>query len=597
MDYTFGNVNVEGLHFNIADNFPIIGYNNINTTESRNLGIAFQRYQSSNDSGIGEIVTDNYVFFDSIPNQSTCNITQIKFSNLTSSIDNYYTGWWIKIASGNNMNQVRKIISYNGAQRVAQIDTTWTNQNPIIGNTVYFYNSHFTSFYYNDSVKSYELVYNTRDLITKELTSYDYTDLHLKHLTLSDTTPSLNASTGSIYTLGGISISNTNDSTSCSQGGSFISLGGASIGKKLYVGDNICLGKISFDPSESLHINQTNSTFRLENDTFSYLDFVNRASQNRFGIFSDSVNNQFSLTSSISGTTPKNSKCALTISSNGYVGVNTTTNINSPLTIQSNSLISTNTDTGYIGLIASDTNINDSSSSARVLVYGNEAIGSSGNVFISSGTPGSIALCTNNDIQRLAIDKTGTVTISNTSITRSKTSGALIVSGGIGICSTQNSSSFSSGGALTVAGGASISKDIFVGGNLYISGNLNASGSVTSPDITFSNEINCTLTGYDNNNLLTISQEAIFSFAVWVTPNSASENCQIEFTLPGRDNVFERRTELMTSCIGYTDDDNIIPLFNILSIGVKGDNKGLLKFQSVSTGIHYFTLICRYTMS
>ena len=111
------------------------------------------------------------------------------------------------------------------------------------------------------------------------------------------------------------------------------------------------------------------------------------------------------------------------------------------------------------------------------------------------------------------------------------------------------------------------------------------------------NESNCAVTGYDNNKLLSIGQEAVLSFAVFVTPTSASENCQFEFQLPNRDNGFASRTEFVATCTGYTDDEDLVPLFNILCVGVIDEARGLIKFQSASTGLHYFTVICRYTMT
>ena len=219
------------------------------------------------------------------------------------------------------------------------------------------------------------------------------------------------------------------------------------------------------------------------------------------------------------------------------------------------------------------------------------------NVVVSTATSGSVKICTNNDTERMRIDQSGVIGIYTTHTTKSRTSGALVVTGGVGVSCTENASSFSSGGALTVGGGATVMKDFFVGGNLYITGNLNATGSATVPTMTFINEVNCTLTGYDNNKLLTMSQEAIFSVAIYITPSAASENCQIEFTAPNRTNGFEDRSQFIATCTAYTDDDELIPVFNAICVGVKGENRGVIKFQSVSTGIHYFDIICRYTMA
>jgi hypothetical protein len=599
LPYTFGDVKVEGLNFEVADNFPVVGYNNANVNESRNLGLAFQRYQSSNDSGTGELVTDEYVFFDSIPNQTSASSNQIKFSNLLNSTDNYYNGWWIKIVSGSNSNQVRQIVSYNGAQRVATLNSAWTTQNPANGDTVYFYNSQYVSFYYNNTSKRFEMVYNTRDKTTKAVTSYDYVDLKVNHIDLSDTTASFTSSVGSLSTPGGINISNTTDASSCTSGGTLTTLGGVGIRKRLHVGDNIAVGSDGFTPVESIHVKQATATVRLESDNngISYIDFVETGTSKRFGILSDTLNDQFCLTLTSSGISPPSATKFLTANAIGNIGIKTSSGISSPLTLLAGSFISSDTNNSYIGLVGGSTNTNNASNGGRVVVYGDNAIGSIGNVVISTATSGSVKIYTNNDTERMCIDQSGIVSVFSTHTTKSRTSGALIVSGGVGISCTENSSNFSSGGALTVGGGGVVMKDLFVGGNLFITGSLNAAGSTTVPTITFTNQVNCTLTGYDNNQLLTMSQEAIFSIAIYVTPTAESENCQIEFTAPNRTNGFEDRSQFIATCTAYTDDDDLIPVFNAICVGVKGENRGVIKFQSVSTGIHYFNIICRYTMA
>ena len=234
--------------------------------------------------------------------------------------------------------------------------------------------------------------------------------------------------------------------------------------------------------------------------------------------------------------------------------------------------------------------------SSKLVLYGNNASGSNGNINIASGTSGSIEFYTNLDTKRLKINANGVVDILTTIPSNSSTQGTLIVAGGIGISNSINASSYTSGGAFTVAGGASIEKDCFVGGDIYINGKINSSGSSTSPTINFSNNVNCTLTSYSNNRLITISQEAMLSFGVWITPNSASQNCQIEFSLPNRSTIFDKRIDLVASVFGYTDDDNLVSLFNVLCVAVKNQTRGLLKFQSASTAVHYFSIICRYTI-
>lgn len=584
--------------FSSSDNFPIFGRNNTETVSSRNLGIAFERYQSSNDSGTGEIVTDSYVFFDSIPNQITANSSQIKFSNLTNSANNYYNGWWIKVASGSNTGQVRQIVSYNGAQRVASIDSPWTGGNPSNGDTIYFYNAHCVSFYYDNSLKKFNLVYNTRDNSTKEITSYDYVDMNLKGLTLSSTNASTNASNGSIYTMGGISIQNTENAVNCSNGGTITSLGGASIGKSLYVGNSIGVGENNFSANESLHIKQQKSAIRLESDynSISYIDFVKGGTGNRFGILSDLVNDQFSLTYTELNITPEFSKKVLTITTDGYIGINTSSNIASPLTIASNTLLSTDVKSGYLGLIAANTNSINSNESSKIVVFGNDATGSVGNVLISSSNSGSIIFCTELGDRKMDIDNKGIFTMTSTKGSSNSSTGSLIVGGGISIKCSQNSLNHTNGGALTVAGGGSIEKDLYIGGDIYVDGFINVASSVITPTLTFSNAQNCTFNAYYNSKLLPVVQEALLSFSFTVTPTLSGVNCYIEFDVPNKTNVFDRRTEIMGTVSGYTDDTNIIPVFNTALFGVKDETRAFVTFQSVSTSIHYFTVLARYTM-
>jgi hypothetical protein len=593
LDYNFGSVYANGPDFKITDNFPIVGKNTETTGSSRNIGLAFQRYQSSNDSGLGELANDPYVFFDSLPNQSTSNSTQVKFSNLANSTDDYYIGWWIKIASGPNVGQVRKIVSYNGSQRVAEIDTQWTSQNPSIGDIVYFYNAQYVSFYYDYSYRNFKLVSNTLNQNTKDITSYDYVGLDTKTVTLYDTTPCTNASTGALVSFGGISISNTSDAVNCSNGGTFTTLGGGSVGKNLYVGEQISIGQSDWTPRGSLHIKQTDSIVVLENTAGanSYIDFTTTGINNRFGILSK--DDTLSLTYSTANQTPENSNRSLTITSSGYIGINTTSNISSPVTLLSNNLISSDSKTGYIGLVSSNTN-NISTTDPKVILYGDNTTGSGGHTIVSSGTGGSITIM-NGHIPALVVNNLGRVTVHSTAVANNSTSGSFVLSGGMGICSTTNSSNVSNGGALTIGGGASILKDTYIGGDLHVSGQIYSEGSVLSPTLTFSNEVACTLAGYENSKLIIISHEAILSFCFWVTASVASENCSIEFSIPERITNFTNRRDLIISCSGYTDDDNVIPLFNVIGAAVKSSTRGFIKFQSVSTGIHYFTVTCRYS--
>jgi hypothetical protein len=597
LDYAFGNVTVEGSSLRVVDNMPIVGYN---STSSKDLGFIFERYQSANNSGTGEVVTDTPILTDILPSQSTVTSTQIKLSNSASSIDDYYLGWWIKVGTGLSANQVRKIVGYNGAQRVAELETAWTTQNPTSGDTVYLYNSQYVSFYYDNVDKKFKTVYMYLNELNQTIVEYDYVDLSIKRLDVYDTRSSTNVSSGSMVVRGGVGIMNTVDSSSYTEGGALSIAGGASIGKGLYVGTNIGVGTNNFTIAEGLHINKNIAGVRLENTTgsYSYVDFVENGSNNRFGILKDS--NQLSLTYSTNNSNPYNSTRGITMTNSGRIGINTTSNINSPLTLRSNNYISNDLNTGYIGIIGGSSNSNDATVASRINVYGNNHVTTPGDININGGnasgvTTGNIKLSTGNDIERMRITKSGNVYIYSTEHSKSSTTGALIVSGGITIRNTENSSDVSSGGALTVQGGVSINKDMFIGGNVYVTGSIIAGGSTSVPIVSFSNTDNCSVLSTTNLKLIKTSNEALLSFNVKIVPITSSSNCQVEFSIPERTNAFVDRGELIVTSSGYTDDTNVISLFNLISVGIIGTTKGLIKFQSVSTATHYINIICRYT--
>jgi hypothetical protein len=202
------------------------------------------------------------------------------------------------------------------------------------------------------------------------------------------------------------------------------------------------------------------------------------------------------------------------------IGFNTTTNINSILTLNKNNFIGINTSSGsndgYLGL-AGSSSLNTSGS--RIILYGNEVDGKL-NLYSGNTSNGTINLFTGDDKMRFQILNNGTaqflpdgvtsrLIINNTSSTftndvilssgmnvsgnvtingsltlttssignlnfnssnpsTSYSSGAVVLTGGMGISNTVNSSSVTAGGGLSIAGGAAIGKDVYVGGKLNI---------------------------------------------------------------------------------------------------------------------------------
>ena len=102
-------------------------------------------------------------------------------------------------------------------------------------------------------------------------------------------------------------------------------------------------------------------------------------------------------------------------------------------------------------IITSSTQSHNASSGCLRLEGG---IGIKGNLYVD----GTISL--NN--------ATGNINFDSTQVSTSYTTGAIFLSGGLGISTTVNSSSQSAGGALSIAGGAAIGKDAYIGGKLIV---------------------------------------------------------------------------------------------------------------------------------
>ena len=264
-----------------------------------------------------------------------------------------------------------------------------------------------------------------------------------------------------------------------------------------------------------------------------------------------------------------------------------TTAPNATLTLAGNTLITNDTNTGHIGLLGSQAG--GQGGSVIVQADGGVTLESKGSVPVimrTGSTPET----------RMAISSTGQVTITNTTLSTNASTGALIMNGGVGITSSTNATNTSNGGALTVAGGAAIAKDLHVGGQLFVSGALDLSTAVASPVINTSNTSGCSIVSVNNVKTITSGEEVLLSFWVEVIPNVSSQLCEFQFDLPQRILPFLQRGELMAACSGWTNHTDLHPVFNVVCVGQPNTTRGIVKFQSVSTAPHYFSIIGRYSL-
>jgi hypothetical protein len=232
----------------VNDNIMVL---NSGPTGTHDSGILIGRYQTSNNSGSGDVVTDNPYIIDVLASQSGISSPSntIKLSYLTSNSDNYYNNWWIKVETGFSTNQCRQIISYDGTTHVATLDSSWTTQNPANGDTVYLYNKPFVGIIYNEILNVFEFGSTTQDPGKTNVSFTDTIGISFNSGVCNNTTPSTNVSSGALLLSGGLSINCTTDASSNTNGGCLTIAGGASIRKSLYVGNSLNVNNVNITPN------------------------------------------------------------------------------------------------------------------------------------------------------------------------------------------------------------------------------------------------------------------------------------------------------------------------------------------------------------
>ena len=235
---------IESTNTVIKDNVLVL---NSGPSGSSDAGFVIQRYQDDNDTGLGDVIEDVEPALFTLPDQSGISNIQIKLSISASALNDYYNGNWIKIVSGFSSNQVRKITSYNGTTKIATISSKWSSQNPSIGDSVSIYNKPYIGLIFNETSNIFEFG-STANNPTQNVSFTDYLPISFSKAISVSTQPSINSTTASFLLSGGISISNETDATSITSGGTFTTLGGGSIAKKLIVGTKLYVNGADMTP-------------------------------------------------------------------------------------------------------------------------------------------------------------------------------------------------------------------------------------------------------------------------------------------------------------------------------------------------------------
>ena len=500
-------------------------------THNQDAGIAIQRYQVDNDIDIGDIITDTPTDNILVGSVVGINNLQIRFGTGASIIDDFYNGWWMKLTSGSGSGQTRQIIGYNGAQKVATFRTALTTLPAELDNISLFSRSMY-GIYYNETSGTLDFSFIPN---ISEIPVETQGNIRLR----AGQFTALNASGESVISYGDVKVYSTS--------GSSLIVDGSASARDVKVGDTV-------------FINGTNGSNILIGGSMPSLVFSNTTANFILGM---------------SGETLQISDNSTNISLfDGCVSINTTQTSNNTVLLSSSASVACE---GTDNLLR----LGDINASTGLDLYGDESTVNSAIVLRSSG--GSLSL-----------NKNGIFDITN-SVYSSATSASVLCSGGITILNTTNSVNVSNGGALTVNGGTSILKDVYIGGSLYVSNDI-TSNNVIKPNLTSSGATNCSVLTFDNTTLLKFGDERVLSFNISVAPTAGSALCEFTFSISDIVDNFTSRKNIVVFCSGY-EDVNLIPLFNVLCVADVGTKDCLVKFQSVNTSSHELNVIARYNIN
>lgn len=520
--YIGGNLTVLGTQTQIVSQTIKVGDNlivlNASPISGRDAGILFERYQTENDSNIGDIISDAPFLIGTVTSSTADTVT---LDNTAETIDNYYNNFFIKIN-----NQVRKINSYTGTLKTAHLNTSFTTI-PNNGDTFTLYNKVYASQYYKEDTNNFVFSYTEVDPGSSNVKRGDLIGLETGYISIFDTKDTVSSS-NSI--------------------GSFVTLGGASIAKSMYVGNTIYSNSIN--TTNGSFLNVTTSNILSTNSTITNSIITN-------SIITNTTTSNLRINDWIinisSGNLIFNHKDLydiLNISSSGNVSIsnrlianniNTTTNItvggniigNGNMNLNGNVYLQSTIHTiGNVYTNGQNVGINVISPSYHLDVAGNAHV--SGNLFIDGVITSS------------ALDSTSFAYLTLTAIDDAinYSTGSLITFGGITSSSETDAESVSNGGTILTKGGASIGKRLFVGKGVHAIFNSNTIGSLyttggnigintTSPQNTLdvnggikSNSINSLTISTANLSVLNATSSSLFTTNVLST-NITTNNVTI----------------------------------------------------------------------
>ena len=193
---------------------------NLNTgsATSSDAGLLIDRFQTDNDLGNGDIVSDTPYLAGTLGSQGSAPLaTQIALPVAVS------PGYIVKVA-----NQVRKVASVEDL--VATMTSAFTVK-PVSGNPFQLFNNVRVSHYYDPGERAWIMGF----------TDSSPTDLIINDTAFSNVKCGGITAAGSFEAAGSVSINSTENSVNINQGGALTVRGGATIAKQLLVGESFTM--------------------------------------------------------------------------------------------------------------------------------------------------------------------------------------------------------------------------------------------------------------------------------------------------------------------------------------------------------------------
>ncbi len=316
-------------------------------------------------------------------------------------------------------------------------------------------------------------------------------------LTIPNSTASTTNATGAIVSSGGIGINLTTDASSITNGGTLSTAGGAAIAKKLYVGSTLTQG------GTATSANAWGTTgVQTAHIATSFTD----ASTSASGIATNAVFNSFAQPTLLAASNTVTTTNAMTV----YIANAPTAGANQTITnayalyvaagtaffggnLSLNGTVFTSAQATFLSgitagtasaskalVVDASTNITGINSiGTTLLVVGATTISETEIAALDAVTAGTasaskaLIVDTNKDIAAIRnVSMTGSITNTLTTVSTSNSTGALILSGGIGISLATDATSSTNGGTISTAGGLAVAKKIFAGSDITTAGLL-----------------------------------------------------------------------------------------------------------------------------